>query len=327
MLRLGFLIENWWIMKSNKSLIAISIALILAVTPSAVAAPNLSNKAAGRMGTAEVNTILSGSGTSAKTIGIDGDFYIDSKNANLYGPKTNGAWKLMVSLRTVSTSPSSKTTGALKTTGATGSAGKAGLIGPRGLTGATGEKGTTGSTGATGPSGTTGATGLPGPTGLQGATGATGTTGSIGSTGPAGAPGDSGSSISYFVDIGNWSLKAGVISGQTESAPFGNLSAGSYTFEILVDGTFTPNATEAMTIGMQLSATGGSLDYRTFASDSSALINGASNRHIGFLIIGRIICAGVTTLKLTSTDVNGATALDSLNFSGRALINKVGSVG
>ena len=115
--------------------------------------------------------------------------------------------------------------------------------------------------------------------------------------------------------------------GHSDSSPFGNLLAGSYTFEIMIDGTFNPNANGLMTIGMQLTSSGGSLDYRTFASDSSALINGASNRHIGFLIIGRIICTGLTTLKLTSTDANGSTSADALNFSGRALINKVGAIG
>ena len=294
---------------------ALTVVMALAIAPAAIAAPNLSNKAAGRTGTTVVNTILSGSGVPGKTIGIDGDFYIDTKNANLYGPKTNGVWKLTTSLRPLPTKASPTLPGATGSTGATGSAGASGLVGPRGLPGATGEKGATGSNG------------LPGTAGTNGLPGAAGTPGIPGTAGAPGAPGANGISNSYFVDIGNWSLMTAEELGHSDSSPFGNLSAGSYTFEIMIDGTFTPNAIDLMTIGMQLTSSGGSLDYRTFASDSNALINGVSNRHIGFLIIGRIICTGLTTLKLTSTDANGSTSADALNFSGRALINKVGAIG
>jgi hypothetical protein len=78
---------------------------------------------------------------------------------------------------------------------------------------------------------------------------------------------------------------------------------------------------------MQLTSTGGSLEYRAFASDSKANINGVSGRHVGFIIIGRIICTGLTTLQLTSIHVSGLSSTDSLNFSGRALINQVGAIG
>jgi hypothetical protein len=305
-------------MKTNKGLIALSVVLVLAIAPSAIAAPNLSNKAAGRTGTTVVNTILSGVGIPSKTLGINGDFYIDTKNANLYGPKTNGVWKLTTSLRPLPTKANPTAPGAPGSTGATGSAGAAGLIGPRGLPGINGEKGATGAAGTNG---------LPGAAGTNGLPGTAGTPGIPGTAGAPGAPGANGISNSYFVDIGNWSLMTAVELGHSDSSPFGNLLAGSYTFEIMIDGTFNPNANGLMTIGMQLTSSGGSLDYRTFASDSSALINGASNRHIGFLIIGRIICTGLTTLKLTSTDANGSTALDALSFSGRALINKVGAIG
>jgi hypothetical protein len=305
-------------MKTNKGLIALSVVLVLAIAPSAIAAPKLSNNAAGRTGSTVVNTILSGSGIPSKSIGINGDFYIDAKNANLYGPKTNGVWKLTTSLRPLPTKANPTAPGAPGSTGATGSAGAAGLIGPRGLPGINGEKGATGAAGTNG---------LPGVAGTNGLPGTAGTPGIPGTAGTPGAPGANGISNSYFVDIGNWSLMTAEELGHSDSSPFGNLSAGSYTIEIMIDGTFTPNAIDLMTIGMQLTSSGGSLDYRTFASDSNALINGVSNRHIGFLIIGRIICTGLTTLKLTSTDANGSTSADALNFSGRALINKVGAIG
>lgn len=40
----------------------------------------------------KVNTLLSGSGTPANSVGNDGDFYIDTKGPNIYGPKKSGAW-------------------------------------------------------------------------------------------------------------------------------------------------------------------------------------------------------------------------------------------
>ena len=305
-------------MNTNKKLVALTVVIVLAIAPAAIAAPNLSNKAAGRTGTTVVNTILSGVGVPSKTLGINGDFYIDTKNANLYGPKTNGVWKLTTSLRPLPTKASPTVPGATGSTGATGSAGASGLVGPRGLPGATGERGATGAAGTNGLPGAAGTNGLPG---TAGAPGAPGTAGS------PGTPGTNGISNSYFVDIGNWSLRSSDPLGKSNSSTFGNLSAGSYTFEIMIDGTFAPNSFNLMTIGMQLSASGGSLEYQAFASDSTAQINGASNRHIGFMIIGRVICTELTSLYLTSIHVNGLTTGDSLNFGGRALINKVGAIG
>jgi hypothetical protein len=293
-------------MKSNKPLIALSVALILVIAPAAIAAPNLSNKAAGRTGATVVNTILSGVGVPSKTTGINGDFYIDTKNANLYGPKTNGVWKLTTSLRALPTKATSTVPGATGSTGSTGSTGASGLIGPRGLPGIAGDKGATG---------------------LTGAPGSAGTPGTPGGTGPTGPAGSSGVTNSFFVDIGNWSLRSTDALGKSNSSVFGSLSAGSYTFEIMIDGTFTPNSIDVVTIGMELFGSGGSIDYRVFASDSKAQINGVSNRHIGFFIIGRIICTELTTLYLTSIHVDGLPSSKSLNFSGRALINQVGSIG
>ena len=83
-------------MKASKSLIAITIAVTLAITPSAIATPKTTLKAAGRVTSTVLNTILNGAGVPAKTVGINGDFYIDTKNLNLYGPKTNGVWKASV---------------------------------------------------------------------------------------------------------------------------------------------------------------------------------------------------------------------------------------
>ncbi len=119
-------------MKGNKSLAAITLALSLAMLPSAIAAPKTSGKAAGPSPTTVVNTILSGSGTPSKTLGINGDFYIDTKNLNLYGPKTKGVWKVTTSLKAKEIATASVVTGEK---GATGDKGE------KGDTGAQGEKG------------------------------------------------------------------------------------------------------------------------------------------------------------------------------------------
>jgi hypothetical protein len=86
-------------MKGSKSLVAISIAVTLALIPSAIAAPKTTVKAAGPLITKVVNTILNGVGVPSKKVGINGDFYIDTKDLVLYGPKTNGAWKKLSSLK------------------------------------------------------------------------------------------------------------------------------------------------------------------------------------------------------------------------------------
>jgi hypothetical protein len=380
-------------MKGSKSLIAITIAISLAITPSAIAAQKTTLKAAGRDATTVVNTILSGAVIPTKAIGIDGDFYIDTKNANLYGPKTKGVWKIATSLKQTDTKSvttvigeqggmgatgpqgekgdkgATGSTGAAGSngfsgaTGATGAKGNDGATGATGFSGATGSVGATGATGATGAKGDTGATGAKGDTGLTGAAGAPGAAGSNGTNGVDGAPGTAGAkgdtgltgakgdagaaggagsngangspgaagadgvSISYFVNTGTWTLTSGTSMGAVDSDPFGSLPAGSYTFEILIDGTFSSVFTTAASIGMQLVASNGTPDYRVFASDTTAYVNGAGSRHIQFLIIGKLVCTGTSTLRLHSIDQNGSTGSVLLNFSGRALINKVGSIG
>jgi len=340
-------------MKGSKSLIAITIAASLVIFPSAIAAPKSTVKAAGRV-TTIVNTILNGVGVPSKTIGINGDFYIDTKNLTLYGPKIKGSWKSGTSLKQADTKSISTVTGDVGAagdkgaqgekgdkgaTGSTGATGASGLSGAMGAPGAKGNDGANGSSGATGPagpsgsqgaagaSGTAGASGAQGAQGIKGDAGVAGSPGAQGVKGDAGAAGAAGVSVSYFVDLGTWTLGTNQNVGTSDSNTFGNLDAGFYTFEIMIDGTFSPNTITDMTIGMQLITSAGTLDYRVFASDSAAYINGYGNRHYQFMIIGKLACAGASTLKLRAVDQYGATANNLLNFSGRALINKVGSIG
>ena len=404
-------------MKGKRSSVAVILAFSLALFPSAIAAEKTSSKAAGPTPPTVVNTILSGAGAPAKSLGINGDFYIDTKNLNLYGPKTKGVWKVTTSLRAnevpvVSnivgetgamgqTGPKGATgaqgpqglqgvqgvqgvqgakgdTGAQGVTGAQGAVGPKGDTGAIGLTGAQGLQGIKGDTGAVGPKGDTGATGLTGAQGLQGAkgdtgatglpgaqglqgikgdtgaqglqgatglTGARGDTGATGSqgvpgakgdtgaqgmkgdTGATGSPGSSQGSISYFADLGNWILATNQNLGSSESNSFVNLESGSYTFSISVDGTFAPEVSGPMYIGMQVIASSGSLDYQVFISDVQAFINGTGRRHFQFLIIGKLVCNAASTLRLKAVDQLGSTSGSMLSLSGRALINKVGSIG
>jgi len=190
----------------------ISIALI-ACLPMASADAATKPKAAGRTAASIPNTILSGFGAPSNSVGIDGDFYIDTKNLNIYGPKMKKKWPKAVSLKGANgldgTDGKSGSDGKTVTNASTvagpsgvqgfqgipGDIGSKGEQGLRGEVGATGEQGIAGPTGAQGSIGLTGATGIQGPTGFgsQGAPGATGATGPQGPGGATGSQGPAGS--------------------------------------------------------------------------------------------------------------------------------------
>jgi len=104
-------------------------------------------------------TWLSGSGVPAYSLGINGDYYLNTANNDVYN-KVSGTWTTVANIK-----GATGATGAMGSTGATGAKGDTGLTG---TTGATGAMGSTGATGATGPTGATGATGSTGPTGPAG---------------------------------------------------------------------------------------------------------------------------------------------------------------
>jgi hypothetical protein len=355
-------------MKRNPSFVAITLAISLAILPSAIAVEKTSNKAAGPSPTTVVNTILSGSGVPSKTLGINGDFYIDTKNLNLYGPKTKGVWKIATSLKPKEPAIAAIVTGDMGPTGprgdtgAQGDKGEKGINGDKGAQGALGIQGLTGSTGATGAtgfSGATGAVGLTGTSGVAGAkgdtgtqgiqgltgtagakgdtgtagakgdTGTTGTTGSQGAkgdTGTAGAPGDAGISVAKFATVPLTTLATGVDGGSSSNIFLTAESNGNYTFEVLLSGLVgIPNQ---MKLYAEL-VSGNMLIGNQFAvaSDSTTGVNGLSGRQYGFRLIGS--AANVTTGTTFSVRVGIVNAVDSINinFIGRALVNKVGSIG
>jgi hypothetical protein len=356
-------------MKGNRSFVAITLAVSLAILPSAIAVEKTITKAAGPSSTKVLNTIRSGSGVPSKTLGINGDFYIDTKNLNLYGPKTKGVWKLTTSLKPKEpaiaaivtgdagpTGPRGDTgaqgdkgekgitgdkgaqgalgiqglTGNTGATGATGFSGATGATGLAGATGAVGSTGTSGVAGAKGEAGTQGIQGLTGLTGTKGDTGTTGTTGSQGAkgdTGTAGTQGDAGISVAKFATVPVATLAITTAGNSTSHIFFTAATSGNYTFQVIVSGvanfsdTFKLNA--EIVIGNSAIA-----DQFVIASDAESYANGISGRQYGFTVIGaaaNVSAGAIFALRITNqVTVSGGT---SINFMGRALVNKVGSIG
>jgi hypothetical protein len=131
----------------------------------------------GIQGVAGMNgkTVLSGTTEPSRSIGNDGDFYINTTTSALYGPKIDSEWGSGTSL----VGPR----GEAGPTGPQGIQGAAGVVGPMGPRGETGAQGIQG---AAGPKGETGATGSQGTPGVDGKTILNGTVAppiSIGSNG------------------------------------------------------------------------------------------------------------------------------------------------
>jgi hypothetical protein len=279
------------------------------IAPAAIAAPNLSNKAAGRTGATVVNTILSGVGVPSKTTGINGDFYIDTKNANLYGPKTNGVWKLTTSLRALPTKATSTVPGATGSTGSTGSTGASGLIGPRGLPGIAGDKGATG---------------------LTGAAGSAGTPGTPGGTGPAGPAGSSGTVTGSQSSITFATSLSGAAGSTTNSEAFGSFEAGkSYVVRVLIS-TFDVNEVAAIYgIGLSISAATGAPGISASYIVSTGSVYSGSNR-VTISIVADIVLNGIsvtTPYSLVAKLTSGATVGASISASGSFTKIQVGSIG
>ena len=383
-------------MKIKTTLIAFALITTLISSPQAFPAgkTSLVVKDAARSSKSIPNTILSGNVIPVKTVGIDGDFYIDLKNANLYGPKTKGVWKLATTLRVPETKdvvvPAAGIDGAKGNTGeqglsgANGTNGVDGAKGADGVKGADGAKGATGLTGATGATGFTGATGSIGATGAKGETGATGLAGAAGINGTAGAKGDTGTAGTNGVDgskgdtglagakgdqgiqgiKGDTGLTgssgsqgatgatgaAGISSAQwvvlsskalvttsggrsIDIISTASLSAdSSYTFEVMVNGLVPVGNTEDLFIGGTISVcTAGDCvpitNQYCIASNSESYANGIKSKHFGIRIMGAYTNASGTPFFGVNINIQTASLLSSISFSGTALITKVGSIG
>jgi hypothetical protein len=338
-------------MNGKRSLVAITLALSLAILPSAIAADKSSNKAAGPSPTTVVNTILSGSGVPSKTLGINGDFYIDTKNLNLYGPKTKGVWKITTSLKSKDAPVVANVIGESGAMGQTGPKGDKGVTGDKGATGATGIQGATGAIGVTGLAGAIGAAGTAGIPGLAGAKGDLGTqgiqgiqgikgdagtqgiqgvkgdAGSQGGKGDTGLQGDAGISVAKFAIVPFATLAVTTAGTSTSQAFFTATSAGNYTFEVIVSGI--ARESDVLLLNAQIVLANSPITNQfAIASDAVSNANGSPGRQFGFTVIGAavdVLVGEIFTLRITNrADVTGGA---SINFIGRALVNKVGSIG
>ena len=347
-------------MKGNRSLLATTLAISLAILPSAIAVDKTSSKAAGPSPTTVVNTILSGSGAPAKTLGINGDFYIDTKNLNLYGPKTKGVWKIATSLKVkdvpvvanvigesgaIGQTGAKGATGDKGATGATGAQGIQGLTGPIGVTGLAGASGATGSAGtpgvagakgdtgaqgsqgASGASGASGSAGTPGVAGAKGDAGAQGIQGVKGETGTTGAQGDSGASVVKFATVPAGTLTITTAGNSISQTFFTAETAGNYTFEVIVVGI--ANFSETFKLNAEI-VIGNSAIVNQFAiaADANSYANRTLGRQYGFTVIGAaadISAGAIFAIRITNqVALSGGTPI---NFTGRALVQKVGSIG
>ncbi len=338
----------------------LSILFVIALSTSVFSA--LPASAAGRSATSIPNTILNGKGAPTLSVGINGDFYIDTRSLLIYGPKKSGKWPAPQNLqgptgatgtngadgkngndgkngsdgKTVAnastTSGPSGPAGPQGEKGATGATGPAGPTGPQGATGATGATGSSGSgsgtpgpQGATGATGATGPAGATGPTGATGATGAAGATGSAGATGATGATGPAGVSNVEVVQIGNFSVSTVTPNGGADSPNFGTLEANSsYWFQIFIQG---PNTNTGLKLGASISSTGTSPSFNVFRGDFTRVTSSGVTNMYGFQIMGTITTStSPLSLVVRIIDSTGESGSGGITFSGSAYIAKVGSI-
>ncbi len=325
------------------------------------AAKNIKN--AGRTLATQINTLLSGKGTPSSSIGINGDFYIDTKSYNFYGPKVKGQWPIPISIRgtTGLTGPQgvdgreggkgSSAVGLVGAQGKTGergesgSQGAAGTIGQTGLTGATGSIGATGATGSPGSQGTNGATGSIGASGASGATGSQGSAGATGSIGASGAAGSQGAtgltgttgsqgatgatgvSDVYVVTIPSFVLATASSKTSQTSAPFGVLIASkAYKFDFLVRGS---TSTNVGIFGLTVACQSGlaSLNYDYVVSKTEDIRSNIDVRGYEFKVTGTVVLGNInSTLTVTIIDSDGSSISAPMTVTGTAFIQLVGSV-
>lgn len=315
-------------MKSPRAfirLISLLCALSLfAVQPGFAATKSVVKlKSAGRTANSIPNTILNGISAPTKSIGINGDFYIDTKNLNIYGPKKNNTWPFPISLRgTAGTDGKSGTPGVAGSDGKTvtntstvsGTAGATGSTGATGLTGAAGSNGAAGETGAAGAAGASGSAGPAGPPGPAGSTGATGAAGASGSLGVA------------VSDLAPWTISTASPGTGTFFAVFPLLQPSKkYMFTIMINATRNGYPGE---IRAAIVLASGLTGLKSSSITSFYTKNvGASSQTTEIMFHGTIsVGVDVDSIKLTVLDVSGHSLSDPISFTGTAWLTEVGSI-
>jgi hypothetical protein len=327
------------------------VAVLFTIAILATSTSVISVSAAGRTAASIPNTILNGKGAPLASLGINGDFYIDTRSLLIYGPKAKGKWLVPKNLQgpigatgvtgsdgkngsdaKIGTSNSSLV-GSVGAQGERGLTGAAGPAGPAGATGAAGSSGsgsgTPGATGAAGATGATGASGAAGSTGPAGPTGSTGATGLTGASGAAGAQGDAGAagtSEVKVISIPNFTINTNTPLGVASSSPFGTLATNSsYFFQIYLTGEA---ATTYFDFAATMSSTGETPIFNYVASRSKLMTLPGKNIVYGVTLTGTIKTLGAaSTLTVNLIDITGETSGESgVTFSGRVYLQKVGTI-
>jgi hypothetical protein len=294
---------------------------LFAVQPGFAATKSVTKlKSAGRTANSIPNTILNGTKAPSKSVGINGDFYIDTKNLNIYGPKKNDSWPAAISLRGIA-----GTDGKTGTPGVAGSDGKtitntstsAGTAGAPGATGLTGAAGSSGAAGETGAAGASGSAGPAGPTGPAGGTGATG------ATGAAGASGSLGVTVS---DLEPWTISTSTPGTGTYFAVFPLLQPGKkYMFTIMLNATrvrFPGEIKGTIVLNSGLTGLKSSQITTYFTTNADGSIHTSEIMFHGTISVG----VDVDSIKLTVLDTRGNSSVDPISFTGVAWLTEVGSI-
>ena len=294
---------------ASSRLIQVLIALLLITSINST-----STYAAGRNDSLPANTVLSGKGVPSTKIGINGDFYIDTKSLNFYGPKTKNKWPLPISLK-----------------------GPAGPIGPSGVDGKNGVAGTsTSSAGAVGPAGATGAAGSAGATGPAGATGATGPAGSgSGSVGPAGPKGETGTagavgpSNVYVGSIPFVGTLAASANNSKNSGSFGSFTDGKkYLVDIMIAGTNNDSGAYALSLNVTATAGTPTITVKYLAVEGQTYRGSVVTPEHSLIakVVVDATSSGVDFSLIASITCGNSTSAAPITFSGDYFAIAVGEI-
>jgi hypothetical protein len=338
--------RNW---KQITAMLVLTFLFSASMIPNSVAAKK--PKAAGRTSSAIANTILNGKGAPLNSLGINGDFYIDTRSLLIYGPKKSNKWPAPQSLQGPAgpTGADGKNGTEGKTTsnvsnvagpaGAQGEKGEKGDRGETGAPGANGLPGAKGDTGATGPSGSgtgtqgaTGATGAQGPVGLTGAKGETGTAGSAGAKGETGTVGATGPSNVYRGTISFSDISGGAGSSQTSTLT-GFRAGSSYLVDIaIVVYQPTRNSDNLIPLGLNISNNVGtaSIWYKYQTLKGRSYRSGTSSERYEYTVLAQVVLDGTTSIDY-SLNLQLIIGIDTTTYLARSdasfTATLVGSVG
>jgi len=341
-------------------LAATAISATYLATPTYAETPAKKLHTAGRAIATSTNTIRNGKGAPSNSLGVDGDFYIDTLKFNLYGPKANGIWPAPVSLRGPAgadgaagkpgangldgkNGSNGEKGNASGITGPQGPRGEQGIQGPQGIqgvagpagatgpTGPAGETGLAGSVGATGPAGPAGPAGAVGPAGPAGATGSAGAAGAQGAQGIQGIQGVQGPTGPSQVQSGTltFSVLRGTTGASVNSNAFGTFAAGKdYLLHLSIYGVRA--GADFASLKVSLFGVGGSPVIQTtyLVSDGAAYRNGASENDSNvdaFVTVDGSLVTSSYQLQVNVASFDDSSA-NAITLSGSYLNQLVGAL-